>query len=198
MTKTFIKTPGVDHNPPHNNDLYFYSDEPLWYALYTRSRAEKKVYQLLNNKIENQVLQEMHLFLPLQRVMSRWADRLKEVDKPLFPGYVFAQTRLSNYMWRELVITPGVANLLHRNAEPLAIPQKDIDAIQQILASKIPFSPYILFKEGQKVIAKRGPLQGIEGVLQKINPKTSKLVVNFPILNRSVRTLIDVWDVEPI
>ena len=52
---------------------------PRWYALYTRPRHEKAVAeQLTRHQIE--------AFLPLREVLSRWKDRKKLVQLPLFPG----------------------------------------------------------------------------------------------------------------
>ena len=53
-----------------------------WYALYTRSRWEKKVAELLTRKqVEN--------YCPLNRVQRQWSDRRKIVMEPLFRSYVF-------------------------------------------------------------------------------------------------------------
>jgi len=198
------KAESPDNPPPHSDnifngdDLHFYSEENHWYALYTRSRAEKRVHIALQNKMKNELIPQINFFLPLQKVKSRWSDRIKEVEKPIIPGYVFVEARLSNYLWRELILTPGVSNLLHRGTEPLIVPPSDIKIIEQIMNSKLPLTSYLMLQEGQNVIVKKGPLQGVEGILLKINPNTNKLVVNFPLLNRSVRTTIDIWDVEPV
>lgn len=188
----------LEKNSQIRQDNHYYATYPSWYAVYTKSRAEKKVLAMLLQKKENDILKDVNLFLPVNLVKSKWSDRFKIVEKPLFPGYLFIHTRLSNYLWRELIITPGVANLLHKNNEPLEIPQRDIDVIHQMLDSKVPVAPFIMFKEGQKVIVKRGPFKGIEGILQKIDRKRYNLIVNFPLLRQAVKTTINVWDVEPL
>lgn len=180
-----------------DEEFHHYSDQVEWYVVYCRSRAEKKVLELINTKINTDMLTDIEPFLPLQKVKSRWSDRVKEIDKPLFPGYLFIRTRLTNYTWRELIVTPGIVKLLHQGDKPLPISQRDIDVIKQLLHSGMPLTTASLFKQGQHVIVKKGPLQGVDGILSQINPKTYKLVVNFNLLGRSVRTTIDPWDVEP-
>src|SRR5215813_363818 len=60
------------------------AEERRWYALYTKPRHEKVVKKVLDEKgIEN--------FLPLKRVVSRWADRKVELLVPVFPSYLFAR-----------------------------------------------------------------------------------------------------------
>ena len=58
------------------------SSPPRWYALYTRSRFEKKMLAALSER-------GIEVFLPMREVVSRWKDRKKKVWLPLFPGYLF-------------------------------------------------------------------------------------------------------------
>ena len=56
----------------------------FWYAVYTTSRAEKKVKQRLDESgIEN--------YLPLRTEIRIWSDRKKKVSLPLIPGYIFVR-----------------------------------------------------------------------------------------------------------
>ena len=60
------------------------SYEKYWYAIYVRSRHEKKVHQLLLEiGIESS--------LPLIKTTRKWSDRKKKVEIPLFRGYVFVK-----------------------------------------------------------------------------------------------------------
>ena len=55
-----------------------------WFAVRTRSRHEQVVRQQLERK-------EIETFLPTVTRWSRWKDRRKRIDWPLFPGYCFAR-----------------------------------------------------------------------------------------------------------
>ena len=57
-------------------------DRRYWYAIYTRSRFEKKIAADLTSK-------GLESFLPLHEVIRFWSDRKKKVEMPLFPSYVF-------------------------------------------------------------------------------------------------------------
>jgi transcriptional antiterminator NusG len=50
-----------------------------WYALWTRSRHEQVVRQQLEQK-------QIEAFLPTVAKWSRWKDRKKRIEWPLFPG----------------------------------------------------------------------------------------------------------------
>ena len=58
---------------------------PAWFAIWTRSRHEKQVRDQLAKKTD------VDVFLPTIGKWSRWKDRKKKIDWPLFPGYVFAR-----------------------------------------------------------------------------------------------------------
>ena len=53
-----------------------------WYAIYTKSRNEKKVSSLLAE-------QDIEHYLPLVKKIRQWSDRRKTVEEPLFSSYIF-------------------------------------------------------------------------------------------------------------
>ncbi|PYV81621.1 MAG: hypothetical protein DMG05_29645, partial [Acidobacteria bacterium] len=55
-----------------------------WFALVVRSQHEKMVASVLHSKGYEE-------FLPLYTVKRRWSDRIKQLELPLFPGYVFCR-----------------------------------------------------------------------------------------------------------
>src|SRR4029079_6641996 len=55
-----------------------------WYAVWPRSRHEQAVRTQLDERA-------IPAFLPTVSRWSRWKDRKKRIEVPLFPGYVFAR-----------------------------------------------------------------------------------------------------------
>ena len=55
-----------------------------WFAIWTRSRHEQVVREQIERK-------QFDAFLPTITRWSRWKDRKKKIDWPLFPGYCFAR-----------------------------------------------------------------------------------------------------------
>jgi len=53
-----------------------------WFAILARTGREKTANLLLENA-------GYECFLPISKDMRRWSDRMKEVEVPLFPGYLF-------------------------------------------------------------------------------------------------------------
>ena len=117
-------------------------DEGRWYAIWTRSRHEANVCLQLDEK-------EIEAFLPTVKKWSRWKDRKKQIDWPLFPGYCFArfdaQTRL------RVLKCSGVVSIVSIDGEPAPIPDEEIDAIRRLVESDFKYDPCPLLTEGMKV-----------------------------------------------
>ena len=58
--------------------------KPHWFAVYTKSRNEKKVYERL-------IDEGYEAYLPLQKRLKQWSDRKKWVEEPLLRSYVFVK-----------------------------------------------------------------------------------------------------------
>ncbi len=129
-----------------------------WYALYTRSRHEKKVYdQLLEKDVET--------FLPLTRELRQWKDRRRWVEVPLFNGYVFINIDL-RYKLTALQ-THGAVRLVSFGGEPTMIPDWQIEQLMQVLSNTETVEPEDYLKIGDLVTITQGPLRGVQGYLRE-------------------------------
>ncbi|MGH7352838.1 MAG: UpxY family transcription antiterminator [Candidatus Methylomirabilales bacterium] len=159
-----------------------------WYALYTRPRHEKVVTEQLAKR-------EMEAFLPVREVLSRWKDRRKLVQLPLFPGYVFVRTSLVQK--RQVVSADGVVCMVGFQGTPAPIPDEQIEAVREICLTKLPCDPYPYLTEGRWVRVVRGPLAGLSGILVRKKSK-HRLVVSIDILQQSVAVEIDADSAVPL
>ncbi len=123
----------------------------LWYVIQTKSRFEKKVVELLvRNGIE--------VYLPLQKRMKVWSDRRKEVEEPLFSGYLFVQFKESE---RYVVLnTHGVVRFVSFAGNYATITDKQIRAIKKAIFMDTAIEVAdIDFKRGEEVIITSGPFK---------------------------------------
>src|SRR5262245_27982484 len=97
-------------------------DRLAWYAIWTRSRHEQVVREQLQRK-------GYETFLPTVPRWSRWKDRRKKIDWPLFPGYCFA--RFESQRRLPVLTCPGVVNIVSFNGDIAPIPDQEIDGIQR-------------------------------------------------------------------
>ncbi len=159
-----------------------------WYALYTRPRHEKAVAEQL-------VRRQVETFLPVREVLSRWKDRRKLVQLPLFPGYVFVRTALERK--REVVSADGVVCMVGFHGTPAPIPDEQIEGVREICVTKLPCDPYPYLTEGREVRVIRGPLAGLSGILIRKKSK-HRLVVSIDLLRQSVAVEIDADSAIPV
>jgi transcriptional antiterminator NusG len=95
-----------------------------WYAIWTRSRHESVVREQLAQK-------GYEAFLPTMPKWSRWKDRKKKIDWPLFPGYCFA--RFDGRERLPILKCTGVVNIVAFDGDIVPIPDFEIDGIRRLV-----------------------------------------------------------------
>jgi transcriptional antiterminator RfaH len=142
--------------------------ENKWYAVYTRPRAEKLVYERL---VEVQI----ETFLPLQKTYRMWSDRKKLVIRPLLSSYIFVKTN-SKYFPVVYKIN-GVVKFVSFEKQAVSIPQNQIDNLKLLINSdaEIEVSSET-FAKGDNVEVTSGSLIGLTGELIKIGGKKRVVV----------------------
>lgn len=159
-----------------------------WFALRVRSNHERVAVTHLTERGYEQ-------FCPTFRTERQWSDRKKTIEKYLFPGYVFCRLNPDDRL--PVLMVPGVMNLVRFETQPAAIPDSEIEHIRTMVGSGLLVSPWPYLSVGQAVLIERGPLAGVEGILQRIK-KTFRLVVSVNLLQRSVSTEVDRDWVRPV
>jgi transcriptional antiterminator NusG len=166
------------------------SERPHWYAIQTRSNFEKVVDEELRSK-------EIHSYLPVLREVHRWKDREKLIERPLFPGYVFASFADERAVRLRVMCTNGAVRILGGTTAIEPIPEWEIANVRRLLERGEGACAHPYLREGCRVRVKRGPLKSVEGILERFNNR-ARLVLSIELLSRSVATEIDVRDVEPV
>ena len=153
-----------------------------WYAVYVRSRYEKKVHQLL---LEREVLS----FLPLLETWKQWSDRKKKVSEPLFRGYVFVNIDIRKEHI-SVLDTEGVVKFIGINKTPSVISQRDIDWLKTLTREPGAVHQRVnVLPAGQKVKVLAGPFKDFEGVVVK-QGRESRLVVFFESIMQGIEITI--------
>jgi transcription antitermination factor NusG len=158
-----------------------------WFAVKVRARSEDLVAQFLRAK-------GYDCLLPTYPERRRYSDRLKEVQSPLFPGYVFC--RFDPFYRLPIITTPMVHEVVSFGRMPCAVGEEEVLAIQQIITSKSLARPWPYLKAGQKVRIEDGPLKGVEGLLVSERGH-DRLVVSVHLLQRSLAIEIERYSVRP-
>jgi transcription termination/antitermination protein NusG len=164
--------------------------ESLWYAIYTRSRHEAKVYYYLLRK-------GFVSFFPQITVPSKRRDRHRMISTPLFPGYLFVNTKLSPETYYQIINIAGVVKILGINGFFIPVPEKTIESLQRIVSSTRSFYPWEYLAKGDQIRIQEGPLAGIVGTLLDRKDKRRRLVVAVELFKRSVAVELESELLEP-
>ena len=158
-----------------------------WYAIWTRSRHEQVVRQQLERK-------QLAAFLPTITRWSRWKDRKKKVDWPLFPGYCFA--RFDPRERLAVLKCSGVVSIVSFDGEPAPIPDTEIESIRTLVETDLLYDPCPLIREGTMVEVVHGPLRGVVGRLVR-KGSHARLVLSVDLIGQAVSVEVDAADVKP-
>ncbi len=152
-----------------------------WFALYTKSRNEKKIYtQLVNQGIE--------CFLPLETKLKQWSDRKKKVEEPMIKSYVFVKSSEKEYY--DILNTPGAVRYVTFEGKAASIPDWQIQAMRKMLEHDAPHSfSSESFKKGELVRITDGPLSGYSGEVVHDSEGNKKVIIR--IRNTRYSMIVD-------
>jgi transcription antitermination factor NusG len=162
-------------------------DSAHWYAVWTRSRHEQVVRDQLERK-------QFEAFLPTITRWSRWKDRKKKVDWPLFPGYCFAKFDPSDSL--PVLKCIGVVSIVSFDGKPAPIPEYEVESIRLLVGSELQYDPCPLIREGMTVSVVHGPLRGVVGRLMRKDAKRATLVLSVDLIGQGVSVEVDAADVK--
>lgn len=150
-----------------------------WYVIYTKSRYEKKIAQKLDE-------QNFKVYLPLNTVVSKWSDRKKKVEKPLFSSYVFVYLNSLKDYSKALSID-GIVLFIKFGGRLVRVLDEEINQIKIFLNqfSQVEIKHSLDLKIGEIKRISSGPFENYECEIIKIDNK-QKICVRIDSLQQSL------------
>ena len=153
-----------------------------WYAIYTKPRAEKKVFERFCEY-------GYDAYLPLLTEVREWSDRKKKVESPLISGYVFVN--ISKEQLFDTLKIRGTLGVLRYLGKPAIIRDCEINNLKILMSDEGQLELLAnCFVKGDEVEVVEGPFQGLKGVsvvvqgkqriVVQISAIDSQFVVNVP------------------
>lgn len=152
-------------------------EEQKWYALKTKPRAEKKLNErLLEANIET--------YLPITKVWKQWSDRRKQIEEPLFKGYIFVKIKPSNFI--SALQQDGAVHFVKFGGNAASLDDEQIELIRKIVTNQMRFEVTDLKLEpGDKVEIIDGPLKGYKGEMLRDKSKNT-IIIHIVQLERTL------------
>ncbi len=172
------------------------SPAAAWYVLAVAVRSEAAVARALGAAVDE-------VFLPVRVERHAWTDRVKRVELPLFPGYLFVRLALTRQSRIRLLRHKGVVDVVGRRADAVvdamgiapAVDDATVAALQRLVQSARELDPVTELLPGREVVVGAGPLKGVAGVVEQGADGHRRLVVQVALLGRGVRTVLHADDV---
>ena len=160
---------------------------PKWHALRVKPRHEQASATHLSAR-------GLERLAPTYRAICRWSDRSKQIDLPLFPGYVFC--RFTKGQKLDVLTTPGVYSIVSFGGVQMPLEDDDISSIQVMTQSGLQLCPWPYLRAGDRVRIESGCLAGVFGSVIRVKD-TYRVIVSIDILQRSVAVEIGRDQIRP-
>lgn len=160
-----------------------------WYVAQLKPNGFERAITNLNR-------QNFDTFMPMRRKTIRHARQLKEVLRPIFPGYIFVRFGSQNSDWRKINSTLGVARLVSFRAEkPAAVPNGLMIALMKRCDEQAVLRPLDDLKAGEAVKMVSGSFAEFVGELETF-VAADRLRILFDFMGQKTRLDVPRGDVE--
>jgi transcription antitermination factor NusG len=159
-----------------------------WYIYYTYPKSERIIKKEFDTS-------NFEVFLPLHKVQRQWSDRVKILEVPLFPNYIFIRSRKNDIY--SIIKHPRIVKYVAFEGRPARIKDEEIFLIQKLLSTGNNIKIDSSITVGDKVKIKMGPLQGFTGVL--VEKKGSKRFgIKLSEFNNIISIEVELGDLERV
>lgn len=130
--------------------------------------------------------------LPLREETKIYQRRKVTVQKPVFPGYVFAKFAAGDKM--ELLKSNLIVRVLAVEDQDKLV--RELQQVRTALAVDPTLDACAAFHAGKRVAIRSGPFQGLEGVVQVVKGRT-KVILNVEMVGRALAVEVGMELLEP-
>lgn len=149
-----------------------------WFILRTKVGNEERVMLLFEK-----IFEDVKIFFPKRRLSWRKKGRIIDVIKPLFSGYLFVSA--SNERIKELNLWLRIKNVnawfVKFDNSITCVAMEEMQLIQQLMFNGDIVERSEIVKVGEKVTIVRGPLVGMEGIVEKYSKRNRRVIINVTI-----------------
>ena len=170
---------------------------PLWYVVHTYSRYENKVATNLEKMVENRgisdLIQDIRIPTELVSEITPDGDKPKEVERKLYPCYVFVKMVMNPETWHIVRNTTGVTGFVGPGSAPTPLSPAEVEAMGvEIKVIEVNYAV------GDSVKICSGPLSGFIGVVEEISADMTKVTVSASLFGRETKVELDTDQVEVV
>jgi transcriptional antiterminator NusG len=177
-----------------------------WYVLHTYSGYERKVKELLEERIKAYKMDDFfgEVLIPTEEVEeimrgTKGEKKTKKTTRNFFPGYLLVQMEMENDAWHLVRNTPRVTGFIGGKTKPIPVPDDAIDElIAKIKEGKLRPKMQMNFEKGDHVVIVDGPFANFNGVVEEVKSEKARLKVLVSIFGRQTPIEIEFSQVKKV
>mgnify|MGYP003295754314 CR=1 FL=1 len=170
------------------------SDEARWYVVHTYSGYENKVASTLQTTVENRGLQEMiqDVKVPTEIVSEVKDDgSTKEVERKLFPGYVFVKMVYTDETWYVVRNIRGCTGFVGPSSKP--VPLSEAEVYKMGVEKRV---VEVKYNVGDQVRIIDGPLEDFVGIVDELDIDKNYVKVTISMFGRETPVELELNQAE--
>ena len=166
-----------------------------WYVVHTYSGYENKVAGDLMTTVENRGLQDMitEVKVPTEIVTETTDGKTKEVERKIFPSYVFVKMIYTDETWYVVRNIRGCTGFVGPSSKP--VPLTDEEVYRLGVESRVVEANY---KVGDSVRIIDGPLEDFVGIVEEMDPDKNYVRVVVSMFGRETPVELELGQAEPL
>lgn len=172
------------------------ADEAKWYVVHTYSGYENKVMSTLQTTVENRGLSDMiqDVKVPTERVTEVKDDgSTKEVERKLFPGYVFVKMVYTDETWYVVRNIRGCTGFVGPSSKP--VPLTESEVYKMGVETRV---VEVSYEVGDQVRIIDGPLEDFVGIVDELDTDKNYVKVTISMFGRETPVELELNQAEKI
>ena len=167
--------------------------EARWYVVHTYSGYENKVATDLATMVESRGMQDLiqDIKIPMETVTEIKEDKVREVERKIFPGYVLVKMVMTDESWYIVRNTRGCTGFVGPNGKPTPLTESEVAAL-----GVEKHEVEINYAVGDMVRIIDGPLENFSGRVDEIDQDKNKVRVTVSMFGRETPVELELDQAE--
>ena len=166
-----------------------------WYVIHTYSGYENKVAGNLETMVENRGMQDLiyDIKVPTETVVEVKDNKKREVERKIFPGYVFITMIVTDDSWYVVRNTHGCTGFVGPASKPVPLTDKEVERFGVETRTV-----EVNYEVGDNVKIVDGPLSGFMGIVDELDTARNFVRVTISMFGRETPVELELDQVERV
>ena len=167
--------------------------EANWYVVHTYSGYENKVASNLEKTVENRGLQDLirEVKVPTETVTEIEDSKSREVERKIYPGYVFIKMVYTDETWYVVRNIRGCTGFVGPSSKPVPLTDEEVSRLG-VETKQVELT----YNVGDSVHITDGPLEDFIGIVDEIDVEKNKVRVTVSMFGRDTPVELELNQLE--